>query len=372
MAIAKNRRKAQPLAPISTNSTMLRHLFNGTIFLAFTFGLNACNGQTNTDIQKEKVSESKKIPNRQLKFLKTQNSQPGDNVNCSLQDKVGNLWFGTTAEGLYKYDGKSFTQFTSTNGLNSNAIGSILEDKNGKIWIGTDAGISVYDGKTFTEIHIPLSKNMPANKISNKQHSVFDIKQDKSGQLWFATINGVFIYDGKSFTHFKISESEGGFLSSNHNIEKILVDNAGNIWFGGRTNKGVFRYDGKILTSLKHNGDDWAWPALHDNKGNIWFSSWQGAYRYDGKTFTKIEALSTRTISPITRIVEDKKGNLWFCGGGRGICRFDGKSYACFTTKDGLRNNDVWNIFEDKSGNIWIGSRNTELCMYDGKTFTCF
>lgn len=86
-----------------------------------------------------------------------------------------------------------------------------MEDKNGKIWIGTDAGISVYDGKTFTEIHIPLPKNMPANKISSKQHSVFDIKQDKSGQLWFATINGVFIYDGKSFKHFKVSESEGGF-----------------------------------------------------------------------------------------------------------------------------------------------------------------
>ena len=123
---------------------MLRHLFNGTIFLAFTFGLNACNGQTNTDIQKDKVSESKKTTNSQPQFLKTQNSQPGDNVNCSLLDKAGNLWFGTTAEGLYKYDGKSFIQFTSTNGLNSNSIGSILEDKNGKIWIGTDAGISVY------------------------------------------------------------------------------------------------------------------------------------------------------------------------------------------------------------------------------------
>lgn len=47
------------LAPILTNCTMLRHLFNGTIFLAFTFGLNACNGQTNTAIQKDKVSESK-------------------------------------------------------------------------------------------------------------------------------------------------------------------------------------------------------------------------------------------------------------------------------------------------------------------------
>lgn len=330
-----------------------------------------CNGQVKKDLPKENVSESKIISDGQPKLIKTQGSQPSDNVNCSLQDKAGNLWFGTTGEGLYKYDGKSFIQYTSTNGLNSNAIGCILEDINGKIWIGTDAGISVYDGKTFTEIQIPLPKNMPANKISDK-HSVFDIKQDKSGQLWFATIDGVFIYDGKSFKHFKVSETEGGFLSSNHNVEKLLVDNVGNIWFGGRTNKGVFRYDGKTLTNLKQNGDDWAWPALQDNKGNIWFSSWQGAYRYDGKSFTKIEALTTGSISPITRIFEDKKGNLWFGGGGRGICRYDGKYYTCFTTKDGLINNDVWSILEDRAGNLWVGTRNTGLCRYDGKSFINF
>jgi ligand-binding sensor domain-containing protein len=49
---------------------------------------------------------------------------------------VGNLWFGTTGEGVYKYDGKSFSQFTASNGLNSNKVYCILEDKDGKIWIG--------------------------------------------------------------------------------------------------------------------------------------------------------------------------------------------------------------------------------------------
>jgi hypothetical protein len=41
-------------------------------------------------------------------------------VECALQDKAGNLWFGTQVNGLYKYDGKSFSQFLVTNGLNSN------------------------------------------------------------------------------------------------------------------------------------------------------------------------------------------------------------------------------------------------------------
>jgi len=350
---------------------MIQQLFKGTVFLALTFVVTSCNGQVKKDLPKEKAVESKRIQDGQLKLIKTQSKNPGDNVNSSLQDKAGNLWFGTTRDGVFKYNGKSFVQYTTINGLNSNTVLSILEDKSGKIWIGTEAGVNLYDGKTFTRVQIPLRINMPPNKQRNT-HDVFSIMQDKSGKLWFATIDGVYIYDGKTFTPFVVKEAGGGFMSSNHNVERILEDKSGNIWFGGRSNEGVFRYDGKSLTNLKVNGTDWAWPTLQDKNGNIWFSNWKGAYRYDGKSFIKMDGLSTGSTSPITRIIEDKKGNLWFGGGDRGICRYDGKSFTCFTTKDGLINNDVWSILEDKAGNLWIGTRNTGLSRYDGKYFTSF
>jgi ligand-binding sensor domain-containing protein len=337
-----------------------------TFLIILIFG-TSCNGQVKKDLPKETVSESNIIADGQPKLTATQSLPKYGNVHCSLQDKAGNLWFGTTGNGVYKYDGKSFTQFTAKNGLNSNELYCILEDKDGKIWIGTAAGLVFYDGKTFTEIQIPLRKNMTPNKLRN-EHTVFSIMQAKSGKLWFATIDGVYIYDGKSFTPFIVNEG-AGFLSSNNNVEYILEDKAGNIWFGGRVNKGVFRYDGKSITNLKPNGDNFAWPVLQDKNGNIWFSNWSGAYRYDGKSFTKIDGLST---SPINRIIEDKKGNLWFGGGNRGICRYDGKTFTWFTTKDGLINNDVWSILEDRAGNIWVGTRNTSLFRYDGKTFTPF
>jgi len=54
-------------------------------------------------------------------------------VQCGLQDTAGNLWFGAQVNGLYKYDGKSLSQFLATNGLNSNDIYCILEDKDGKV-----------------------------------------------------------------------------------------------------------------------------------------------------------------------------------------------------------------------------------------------
>jgi hypothetical protein len=85
---------------------MTKQPFNWAIFLPLTIGFSSCNGQTKKDLPKETVSKSKVIFVGQPKLVKTQNSLSGDNVHCSLQDKNGNLWFGTTGEGLYKYDGK--------------------------------------------------------------------------------------------------------------------------------------------------------------------------------------------------------------------------------------------------------------------------
>ncbi len=360
-------------------------------FLTILLLGTACNGQVKKDSPKEKVSDPNIVSVEHPKLIKTIGS-PNYNVRCGLQDKAGNFWFGTTQNGLYKYDGKSFTQFLVTDGLNSNNITCILEDKDGKIWVGTDAGLCLYDGKTLVEIRIPLPKNLPHHNYHDRNsHWVFSIMQAKSGKLWFATIDGVYIYDGKSlptgqagFTPFIVNEGAGGYLSSNNNVEHILEDKAGNIWFGGRSNDGVYRYDGKSITNFKlkeldsirfdSNGSYryWAWPQLQDKNGNIWFSNWGGAYRYDGKSFTsftKEDGLS----GGVTRIIEDKNGNLWFGGdAGAGLSRYDDTSFTRFTTKDGLLNNSIWSILEDKTGNLWVGTRETGLYLYDGKTFITY
>ena len=350
---------------------MKKNFLQRQVFTFLTILLlgTACNGQVKKDLPKEKEHP---------KLIK--NIRNG-NVQCGLQDKAGNLWFGTSDNGLYKYDGKSFSQFLVTNGLNSNNISSILEDKDGKIWIGTDAGLCFYDGKTFAEIKIPLPKNLHPNKNEyyRNSHRVHSMMQAKSGRLWFVTIDGVYIYDGKSFTPFIIDENANGFMTSNDKVEHILEDKAGNIWFGGRTNEGVYRYDGKSITNFKlkeltlqfeskrvsHN---WAWPQLQDKNGNIWFSNWAGAYRYDGKTFTsftKSDGLPGYN-GMVAKIIEDKNGNLWF-GGDGGLSRYDGKSFTCF--KDGLINPWIWAILEDKTGNLWVGTRETGLYLFDGKIF---
>ena len=154
--------------------------------------------------------------------------------------------------------------------------------------------------------------------------------QAKSGKLWFVTRGGVYIYDAEGFTTFSINDASNGKLTVDFKPERILEDKEGYIWFGGRTNEGVYRYDarlpvgqGKSITHYKledlfqdgpkPKAHHWAWPQLQDKNGNIWFSNWGGAYRYDGKSFksfTKQDGLP----GMVTRIIEDKNGNLWFGG----------------------------------------------------------
>lgn len=340
----------------------------------------ACNGPA----KKENVSDSTLLSGDHPKLVKTIGSPNYGNVQCALQDKAGNLWFGTTENGLYKYDGKSFSQFLVIDGLISNNVCCLLEDRAGKIWIGTEAGLCLYDGKSFAKIQIPLPKNLPpnTNQLYRNSHWVFSIMQAKSGKLWFATIDGVYIYDGKSFTPFIVDKDAGGLASSNNNVELLLEDKAGTIWLGGRGNEGVYRYDGKSVINLKPNelryhrgtdstqlGQNWAWPQWQDKNGAIWFSNWGGAYRYDGQSFTSFTASDGLTIGAITRIIEDRNGNLWF-GGAAGLCRYDGQSFTCF--KNGLVNPWIWSILEDKTGKLWVGTRATGLYRFDGKIFSSY
>ena len=197
--------------------------------------------------------------------------------------------------------------------------------------------------------------------------------------MWFATIDGLYVYDGKNFHLFEVKDAANGFLTNNDKVERILEDKAGNIWMGGRTNEGVFRYDGKQITRFKleelfQNGPtpkphSWAWPQVQDKNGNIWFSNWGGAYRYDGNSFT---AFTKKDGIPgiVTHIIQDRKGNIWL--GGDVVTRYDGKGLKNFSVKEGLTQQGVWSILEDRSGALWVGTRATGLYRYNGERFTIY
>ncbi len=334
-----------------------------------------------------KDAASKDVNPANFCFYKTLQGLKNNNVRGMLQDKTGNLWFGTYGWGVSRYDGKSFTNFTEKEGLSNNFVWSILEDKTGNLWFGTKGGVCRYDGKTFTNF---TEKEGLSNNVVNA------ILEDKTGNLWFGTDGGgVCRYNGKTFTNF--TEKQG---LSNNVVWSILEDKTGNLWFG--TDSGACRYDGKSFTNFTEKeglSNNVVASILEDKTGNLWFSTYGGGVcRYDGESFanfTQKEGLSNNFVSAI---VEDKIGNLWFGTYGGGICRYDGnrveaiergekiplsdqqdlkredgklvKSFTNFTDNEGLGNNLVQSILEDKTGNLWFGTAGSGVSRYDGKSFT--
>ena len=110
---------------------------------------SSCNGQINKETDKQSTEK-----------LATEKIEPykygaGDVVNRGYLDKSGNMWFTTLKEGVFKYDGKMFKNFTVKDGLCSNIVNAVVEDKNGIMWFGTAKGLCSYDGENFINIPLP-------------------------------------------------------------------------------------------------------------------------------------------------------------------------------------------------------------------------
>ena len=156
------------------------------------------------------------------------------------------LWIGTQNSGVMTYNGKSFDRYTYfDNGLISNHISCITEDKSGLIWFGSpDAGLCSYDGKGFsfyTENDVLTSNN------------VASLAFDSKGGLWVGLNEGLdyVSFNADSTVTAKHFDAYDGFLGIKNTNNTILIDPTGHVWLG--TVDGLFRYnpDEDIITATK-------------------------------------------------------------------------------------------------------------------------
>jgi two-component system sensor histidine kinase ChiS len=301
-----------------------------------------------------------KYDGKTLTHFTTKEGLSSDYVWSILEDKSGNLWFGTYNGGVTKYDGKLFTHYTEKSGLSINNLLTVIEDKKGNIWFGTNgAGVNKYDGKTFT--HYTTKQGLNSGIVRS-------ILEDKSGNLWFGTNGGgVSKFDGKSFTNY--TKKEG--LSDN-SVRSIFEDKNGNLWFGTENN-GVNKFNGKTFTQYTTKeglSGNLVQSIMEDKTENIWFGTKDGACKFDGNTFTHYTEKEGLSENSILSSIKDKSGNLWFGTFGGGVSRYVENSFTHYTTMQGLSHNSIRSIIEDKKGNLWFGTNGGGVCKYDGKSFT--
>ena len=357
----------------TTNS--LRRLKSYSI-LILVFLIVSCNGQNQ---KKPNTSKLNTTSSEQLKNKASKVINPKNGFSCGFLDSNGNLWFGSNGGGVYHYNGNYFENFTEDNGLCNNQVYSIIEDKESKVWFGTQNGLCSYDRKIFK--HVPLPFRDTSSAFLDKVYpvinpnAVYSIAQDKKGDIWLGTGGGAYRYDGKSFTPYLTEIGTKQEDSLYHNwVTSIQEDTAGNIWFASMTHGGVSRYDGENFTQfMPQDGlsDDMVRVIFNDKSGNIWFgfngNRNSGLTVYKGnsfKTFSEEDGLCNKSI---IAIYEDKNAQLWL-GSGRGnLCIFNGKSFSEFTTKEGQRFEIIQFIIGDANENIWFGGE-SGLWKFDGES----
>jgi ligand-binding sensor domain-containing protein len=333
------------------------------LLLAF---ITSCNGQTKQNIHNTPTS---KLSPTVIKNFKAAALAPdfdttlvSQYIRSIFQDSKGHLWFGTLGEGVVRYDEKTLTYFSNSDGFINNTVYAINEDKKGNLWFGTDQGVYKYDGKTFKN----YNQKDGLNHIDITRKGIL---VDKSGTIWVGTHGGVYRYDpaADSFSLFQQLPPI--------NVAGIMEAKNGNIWFAS-SNKGVFRYDGKTITNIAEKellGENFAGGIAEDKDGNIWFTMKNGICKYDGKTFTEYTAKDGLGGTEFWGIIIEQSGIIWVTARGS-TTRFDPsvplpntKAFTVFTPANGL-NCCVQSMFQDKSGNMWWGA-GQGLYRFDGYRF---
>lgn len=294
----------------------------------------------------------------------------------SYKDKAGNIWFGTSGNGVSMYNGKSFTNYSSAHGMIHNFISTIAEDQKGNIWFGTYGGASKYNGIVFENFTIK------EGLISNDVRKIFI---DSRENIWLATVGGVSRYNpttqdstGKFFINFT---AEDGLIDGS--IIDIMEDKNGFLWFGGA---GVSKYD----PTAEENGEitfvdfsermgiqnEIVNTLLEDKEGIIWFGTGEYLGRYDPakdklpeKAYTRFTVSDGLVGNFVLCSLEDRDGNLWF-GTKGGVSKYDKSdgSFLNFTTEQGLADNQIQSITEDDSGSLWFSTYGGGVNKYDGRS----
>ncbi|MEW5799886.1 MAG: two-component regulator propeller domain-containing protein [Bacteroidota bacterium] len=292
------------------------------------------------------------------------------------------------------------TNFTADNGLPQNTVDLVKQTADGYIWIGTYAGLARYDGVKFVHYNKSIT---PAFKLNH----VTTMLEDKNGALWFGTNGGgvvryiknsfspidAFERGGKEYIRAFVYDGSSEILvgTERSGIQRVTIGDQGNVIGIGpllheelpknyllismikdasdrllvATDIGLVIIHGgtsRILTTADGLPNNSITALATDRQGIVWIGTSNGLAQLSGD---KIRTYSTKdglTTNAIKTLFVDANNLLWIGTDGGGINRFTGaqtgRAFDSFTIDDGLINNFIRTIYQDREGNIWVGTRN--------------
>ncbi len=370
--------------------------FTGDIWIGSKLGINRYSQECACFIR---YSSNESAPD---------NQQAGQ-INAYAEDRDNNLWIGTQEGGLFRYERDSdlFTRFLDNpndpNNLLEDEVRVLLVDRNNHLWIGTgetfDASISG-GGLIRFDLNTGGSKRFlhdPANPNSLIDNRISALMEDREGKLWIGSCqSGLHYYEPKKEEFIRMMPDSNnpntlyapqgnmGLWSSCPHVKFIHQDENGAYWVG-TYNAGINHFDpvSKKLIHYEHNpsipgslASNQVWSFLQDKQDRLWIGNLPGGLHKIDPSLHKfninihdVEDNTSLSLDHVMGIYEAPKepGIVWVGTRGGGLNRLDTKTgqFQHFrhdpNSKQSIGSDIVWTTYEDSNGTFWVG---TEAGLY--------
>ncbi|MDE2697566.1 MAG: sigma 54-interacting transcriptional regulator [Gemmatimonadota bacterium] len=295
-----------------------------------------------------------------------------DRTYFVTQDSQNRLWFGT-ANGVCWYDGARFHHLKD-DGIADRDVRCIYEDNEGRVWLGGTRTIGYWDSTAFHDM-IPLYLQHYEEPPSSKSRPCWGITQDPQGQMWFG-FNYLIRFDGESFHRY---DEKDGFPQDG-TAYAVDTDHTGKVWIGRFGNRdGLWCYANGTFQSVQVDLGGWIRKIQCDREGRMWFCTSEGGLYQDGNGFSKFTIADGLPHPAVKAVFQDRDHQYWFATwGGGGL--YDAHSISVFdlgkaSPKD-KKPVEISQIVQDRQGDIWIGrvspiltSLNKSVARFDGEHF---
>lgn len=334
-------------------------------------------------------------------------------IRTLYTDRQDHLWIGTTLGGLTRYHHPTNTWKTfvhdpeDSSSISNNEILSIIEDSSGKIWVGTEYGLNLFD--PVTESFFSFLPELKG-KLTLKSKAIVDIMEDRRGYIWLSTWAGgmYLLLPGETgrpedikFRNLKIETS-----TSSENVWVMYEDKKGRFWVGSHGG-GLYLMDVPVNYSNKISKQDWTpdfYGFVHDpndtksltndgvqaitqdDNGNLWVGTINGLnvlMAKDIPTLTECKAgknltgfkrfrdnssiINALPSDNISSIYPDNQGIIWLATAG-GVCQFNNSNnqfHSINREKLGSIDPDYGRMYVDTNNFLWIANSEKGLLKYN-------
>jgi len=304
-----------------------------------------------------------------FKHITSENGLSQHTIMCMLQDRQGFMWFGTK-DGVNRYDGTHFKIFSTdnTNGeIQDCVINSLCETRDGRIWVGSNKGLSIYDPRTESFSQFQIHSSEFDGEI---RRAIKGITEDSTGKVWICDFyRGIYCYDplSKKLKHVSL-----GAEDRVPSPVIVFEDKNGFIWVG-TSSCGLYLYDPQSgsfnfyepVTNSEINPRTLNINSMIDIGSELYISTYEdGFLRLNVETKQLTEVKSFEGHSSPRHILSMKRMNsneIWI-GTDVGLYIYNERmgQYTnlkmSYIDKFSLSDNTICSLYKDKDNGIWVGS----------------